>query len=76
MIEIQGKMIEVRGMNFSDLPDEALLRFSEFEPLIPIAKSTWWAGVADGTFPAAVKLGRTSAWRVRDIRALLENGTA
>jgi prophage regulatory protein len=76
MIEIQGKRIEVRGINFSDLPDEALLRFSEFEPLMPIRKTKWWAGVADGTFPKPVKLGRTSAWRVRDIRALLENGTA
>ncbi|NCC94430.1 MAG: AlpA family phage regulatory protein [Opitutae bacterium] len=63
-------------MDFSDLPGEALLRFSEFEGLLPISRSKWWAGVADGTFPLPVKLGKTSAWRVRDIRALLEHGTA
>lgn len=68
-------MVEVRGMNFSDLPDEALLRFSEFEPLLPIRKTAWWTGIADGRFPAPVKLGKTSAWRVRDIRKLLEEGT-
>lgn len=68
-------MSEIRGMNFSDLPDEALLRFSELEPLIPLKKSAWWGGVKDGIFPKPVKLGRTSAWRVKDIRKLLENGT-
>ncbi len=68
-------MIEVRGIDFSELPGEALLRWSEIEPLLPIKKSTWWQGVAEGRFPAPVKLGKTSAWRVRDIRQLLEDGT-
>lgn len=68
-------MNEIRGVRFSDLPDEALLRFSEFENLIPLGKSAWWSGVAEGTFPAPIKLGRTSAWRVRDIRRLLAEGT-
>lgn len=68
-------MNEVRGVSFSELPDEALLRFSEFESLIPLGKSAWWSGVAEGVFPAPVKLGRTSAWKVRDIRRLLSEGT-
>ena len=43
-------------------------------PLIPIGKSTWWAGVKSGKFPQPVKLGaRTTAWRVSDIQALLES---
>lgn len=42
-------------------------------PIIPVSKSTWWAGVASGRFPKPVKLGpRTTAWRVSDIRALIE----
>ena len=41
--------------------------------LIPVSKSTWWAGVKTGRFPAPVKLGpRITAWRVEDIRALIE----
>jgi prophage regulatory protein len=41
--------------------------------LIPVSKSTWWAGVASGRFPAGVHLGpRTTAWRVEDVRALIE----
>ena len=39
---------------------------------IPVSKSTWWAGVKAGRYPAPVKLGpRITAWRVEDIRALV-----
>jgi predicted DNA-binding transcriptional regulator AlpA len=41
---------------------------------IPISASTWWLGVKQGRYPAPVKLGpRITAWRVEDIRALIEN---
>ena len=44
---------------------------------IPVSKSTWWAGVKSGRFPKPVKLGpRITAWRVEDIRALIEKGVA
>lgn len=37
--------------------------------IIPVAASTWWAGVRSGKFPAPVKLGPgITAWRVEDIR--------
>ena len=42
---------------------------------IPVSKSTWWAGVASGRYPKPVKLGqRFTAWRVDDIRKLIESG--
>lgn len=42
---------------------------------IPVSKSTWWAGVRSGRYPAPVKLGPSiTAWRVEDIRALIEHG--
>jgi len=41
--------------------------------LIPVSKSLWWAKVKTGEFPTPVKLTeRTTAWRVEDIRALIE----
>ncbi len=44
---------------------------------IPVSKSTWWAGIKDGRFPKPVKLGpRTTAWRVEDIRRLIEKGAS
>lgn len=42
---------------------------------IPVSKSTWWAGIKDGRFPKPVKLGpRITAWRVEDIRSLIDSG--
>jgi prophage regulatory protein len=41
--------------------------------LIPVGKSTWWAGVKSGRYPQSVKLSvRCTAWRVEDIRKLIE----
>jgi predicted DNA-binding transcriptional regulator AlpA len=41
--------------------------------IIPVGKSTWWEGVRSGRFPKPIKLGpRTTAWRVEDVRALVE----
>ena len=46
-------------------------------PLIPVSRSTWWAGVRAGRFPQPVKLGpKTTVWRVEDIRALIEAASA
>lgn len=46
---------------------------SAIPALIPVSKSTWWAGVRSGRFPKPVKLSeRITAWRVEDIRALVE----
>lgn len=40
--------------------------------IIPVGKSTWWAGVKAGRYPPAVKISpRCTAWRVEDIQALL-----
>jgi prophage regulatory protein len=45
--------------------------------IIPVSKSTWWAGVKSGRYPQPVRtLGaRITAWRVEDICALI-NDTA
>ena len=44
---------------------------------IPVSKSTWWAGVKSGRYPKPLKLGpRITAWRVEDIRALIQAGAA
>ncbi len=44
-------------------------------PIIPVSKSTWWAGVKSGRFPAPVKFGdNLSMWKVEDIRTLINSG--
>lgn len=40
--------------------------------VVPVSKTTWWAGIKEGRFPKPVKLGpRTTAWRVEDILRLV-----
>jgi predicted DNA-binding transcriptional regulator AlpA len=60
------------------VPETGLVRLSSIiapRGPIPVGKSTWWAGVKSGRFPKPVKLGpRTTAWRVEDIRALVQSG--
>jgi predicted DNA-binding transcriptional regulator AlpA len=67
-----------------DLPATGFLRLAQIlgnpkatppvPAIIPIAKSTWWAGVRSGRYPQPTrKLGRRiTAWRVEDIKALLQ----
>jgi predicted DNA-binding transcriptional regulator AlpA len=52
--------------------DDAFARLETILTVYPIGKSTWWKGVADGRFPAGIKLGpRLTVWRVGAIRKLL-----
>ena len=66
------------------LPETGFLRLNQIignpntvppiPPIIPVGKSTWWAGVKSGRFPQPVRtLGlRITAWRVEDIRELIQ----
>lgn len=60
------------------LPDTGFLRLSAIlapNGPIPVSKSTWWAGIKTGRYPAPVKLGpRITAWRAEDIRSLIQTG--
>jgi prophage regulatory protein len=62
----------------SSVPARGLLRLkSIIKPHgpLPLSKSTFYAGIKSGRFPAPRKLGpRISAWREEDIRKLIEEG--
>ncbi len=54
------------------LPDTGYVRLPQVLEVFPVSRSSWWAGVKSGRYPASVKLGvRTTAWHVEDIRKLL-----
>lgn len=54
------------------LPSTGFLRLPAVLRLIPVGRSTWWAGVKAGRYPAPVKLGaRITAWRAEDLAALI-----
>ena len=46
--------------------------------VIPVSKSTWWAGVKAGRYPQPIRTlsKRVTCWRVEDIRALIERAAA
>ncbi len=55
------------------MPETGFLRINEVLKLIPIGRSSWWAGVKTGKYPKPIKLGsKTTVWRVEDIRILIE----
>lgn len=71
----------------STLPETGYLRLQQIignpnasppiPAIIPVSKSSWWAGVKDGRFPKPVKLGpRTTAWKISDIREFVEKAAA
>lgn len=74
-------------MSFNTLPETGYVRLSQIignsksnpplPAIFPVSKSTWWVGVKAGRYPQPVKLSeRTTAWRVEDIRALIEQGSS
>jgi|MTBAKMStandDraft_1061839.scaffolds.fasta_scaffold02049_7 predicted DNA-binding transcriptional regulator AlpA len=68
-------------MKYYPLPTTGYLRLNQIvgdkkagiAPIFPVSKSTWWAGVKSGRYPQPVKLSeRCTAWKVEDVRALIE----
>lgn len=70
-------------MRHNSLPETGFVRLTQIvgdkkaDPpipaIIPVSKSTWWAGVKSGRYPQPVKLSeRCTAWRVEDVLALIE----
>lgn len=52
---------------------DGFLRIRDVLRLIPVSRSTWYAGIEAGRFPRQVRiLGNVVAWRVSDIQALIE----
>jgi predicted DNA-binding transcriptional regulator AlpA len=80
IMSMKKKKWVYRIMN--DSPIEGFLRLNQIvgnkttPAIIPISKSSWWAGVKEGRFPQPVKLGkRTTVWKTSDIRLLIEKTT-
>lgn len=59
------------------LSNDGLMRLPQVLEVIPVARSTWWAGVKAGRYPQPIRsLGkRITCWRSADIRALVEQSS-
>jgi prophage regulatory protein len=55
------------------LPAQGFLRLPQVLAVFPVSKTSWYRGVDSGAYPQPVQLSpRTVAWRVEDIRALID----
>jgi prophage regulatory protein len=55
---------------------DRLLRLNQVLEIIPVSRSTWWAGVKAGKYPASVKLGgKATFWKASDIYTLIGHKT-
>ena len=62
------------------LPDEGYLRLWQiiggkgFPAILPISKSSWFAGIREGIYPAPTRFGkRMSLWKKSEIDRLINN---
>jgi predicted DNA-binding transcriptional regulator AlpA len=54
------------------IPAMGFVRLAQILAVIPISKSSWWAGVKSGKFPKSVKLSpNCTAWKAEDIHSLI-----
>ncbi len=52
-------------------PEAGFYRLPTVLSIIPVSRSSWWAGIKAGRYPAGVKLGpNITAWRCSDIHEL------
>jgi predicted DNA-binding transcriptional regulator AlpA len=53
--------------------EDRLLRLKQVLEIVPVGKSTWWAGVATGRFPQPLRhLGpRITVWKASEVYALV-----
>lgn len=56
---------------------EKLLRLPQVLEIVPVCKSSWWAGIKAGKYPRGKKLGaKTTVWLESEIIALVERVTS
>ena len=54
------------------IPETGFVRLTQILEVIPLGKTSWWAGVKSGRFPKPIKLSaRCTAWKAEDIHGLI-----
>jgi len=66
--------ISNRTIKAGQLPETGYVRLPQVLSVFPVGKSTFWTMIREGRAPAPVRLSkRCVAWRVSDVRELLES---
>ena len=57
----------------NQLPQTGFVKLQTILSVIPVSKSTWWAGVKTGKYPKSIKHGSSTFWKTEDINNLIES---
>ena len=60
-------------MVLNQTPITGFLDIPKILAVIPISKSSWWAGVKSGKYPKPIKHGGRTFWKAQDIQDLIES---
>lgn len=56
------------------IPESGYIRLPEVLSILPVCRATFYKGIQAGHYPAPTKISaRCSAWRIEDIRQLIEH---
>jgi prophage regulatory protein len=62
-----------REFMIQGIPETGFVRLNQVLTVIPVGKSSWWAGVKSGKYPKSIKLSiRCTVWRAEDIHDLIK----
>lgn len=71
---MQKNLIDPNSSFHNPFPSTGFVRLPQILSVFPVSRSSWYAGVKSGRYPASHKIGtRTTAWKAADILKLLEN---
>ena len=74
--ETQANSASVHTIPGALIKQNPLIRDADGAFMMGCSKATFWRRVADGTVPAAIKIGGTSRWRLSDIEAVIARAEA
>lgn len=57
----------------NQFPQTGFVKVQTILSVIPVSKSTWWAGVKAGKYPKSIKHGASTFWKAEDINNLIES---
>ena len=73
MLVLNFNRVTEREFMIHTIPETGFVRLSQILEVIPLGKTSWWAGVKSGRFPKPVKLSeRCTAWKAEEIRNLIK----
>ena len=70
-VQVPDKLLRIRQVLGQEIKNDDGSIVVVTPAIIPVSKTAWYAGIAEGIYPEPVRLGRSSAWRESDVMAVV-----